>query len=70
MKIKADQEVRRKQVADRESHYLSNIIPKMKEKERFQNQLHMKYKQEKEEKYQNDIMAKSAKESLFKSTHM
>ena len=42
----------------------------MKAKERFENELHHKYKQQKEEKYQSDILAKSAKESLFKSTHM
>ena len=42
----------------------------MKAKDKFAEDLHLKYKQQKEERYESEIMQKSAKEALFRSSHM
>ena len=70
LKLQANWAQKRKVAATRESVFENSIVPQQIEKQRFADQLHLKYKQEKEVKYQEEMMKRSAVEWNLKDSHM
>lgn len=69
LKLHANWAEKRTVLDGRVSMYQSNIVPQQRDKSRFSDQLHLKYKQQKEDKYQDEQMKKSALQWQLKSSH-
>ena len=70
LKLQTNWAERRKVAANREGVFLNNIVPQMREKQRFQDTLHLKYKQEVEDKYQDEQIKRSSNAWNLKNSHM